>query len=856
MRTFRSRLLPAVVTVAATSVSVPFATLAHGASCLANAETRNSWHHVPTPIAGAAVSADAEDPCTLTAAAPDGRTWSSTDGGAHWAAGGTVPARVRAVFRDGLSNDVVVALPEGAGLYVSHDNGDTWKAASGITDVVVAAVAADDTDRAGVWAVGAHSAPVAAVGQAPTGSVFSSTDSGSTWTEDARALPIHPQTVARVGAPYNAVFADDSSTEKLWERSDTGAFTPSYDGAVKDLAVSPLKGGGSELYAAGAQGVVVSRDGGNTYSTMATRAATAVAPEYNHFTAFLYLSNGIVRRSTNGGRTSRTVDTGLPADCAPTSLVGDHGDPSSYLLRCSSGATYRYRSDGTDLSDLDAVTTDTTGTGSGILSTLTPQPMQVLGVRKLPGGNGTSASVAFDGTYLYYATGAQKGLLHRIVAATGAAAPDIPLPNSNHGIIGLTYDSKRHDLYLADDTGTILQLSLRKGTLTRLFAGPYIPPCSSGCGVPTGSLTYDAGSDEFVFISDRDTQPKFFSRSGQLRRTCTMNYGGGLASGGASLAAIVASGDGGLYGEDEDDSTVYRMDASCHVTAVYQHPAVSEAPDENDALACDTTSFPQPAVWIRDADAAAATAYAVPDGYCALATTMSVTAPASVSTGSAGVVCAHLHRLGTGAPVTHTTVEMFVANRLIGALPTDASGTSCAAYRPTAEEAGRRSTTAATASTRARQPVVGAFLGTKAYRPASARVSLAALDPGHPLVPPPPRPPVPGPELPGPPPPVPGPPVVVAPPAPPAPPAPQPQPLPQAHPGAQPGAAPMGQPGAAAEYEQEAEAATANIRTDEFHARPAPAAVPDLRVVLPVGVALAAAVARRRRASRVRSQVT
>jgi hypothetical protein len=66
----------------------------------------------------------------------------------------------------------------------------------------------------------------------------------------------------------------------------------------------------------------------------------------------------------------------------------------------------------------------------------------------------------------------------------------------------------------------------------------------------------------------------------------------------------------------------------------------------------------------------------------------------------------------------------------------------------------------------------------------------------------------------------------------------------------------MGQPGAAAEYEQEAEAATANIRTDEFHARPAPAAVPDLRVVLPVGVALAAAVARRRRASRVRSQVT
>jgi len=845
MRARLRRSLPAAALLVATSANLPFALPAHGASCLAGTETRNSWHHVSAPTADAFVAADAEEPCTMSAAAADGRTWSSSDGGATWTAGGTVPVHVREVFRDGLPNDDVIAVPDGAGLYVSHDNGDTWKAASGMTDVTVAAIAPDDTNRAAVWVAGSHTAPIVGGGSAPAGSIFSSADAGSSWSEDARGLPIHPHAVGRVGAPYNAVFADDANTEELWERTDTGAFTPSYQAPVADLRVSPLKGGGSELYAAGPQGVVVTRDGGTSYSTMSTAATSLVAPEYNHYTAFLFVAGGTVRRSTNGGHTSRPIGTGLPAGCAPTALAGDHGDPSSFLLRCANGATYRYRSDGSDLSDVDRVSIDTPGGGPpGILNNLIPQQMQLLRTLTLPHGDGNSASVAFDGTYLYYGRSGEKGILHRVVAATGAHAPDVPLRGLRSDVVALTYDSKRHYLYVSDGNTDTLQLSLRDGKLSRMFHGVFTG----------GSMTYDAGSDEFVFIGDRDTQPKFYDRAGRLQRTCTLNYSNGIGSS-ALLAAVVASGDGGMYGEDEDDSTVYRMDANCHVTSVYQHAMVSEAPDENDAMACDTTSFAQPAIWIRDANAGTASAYAVPDGYCALATTMSVTAPASVTTGSAGVVCAHLHRLGTGVAIPAMTVQLFVANRLIGAAPTDLSGNSCAAYRPTAVEAGRRSTSAATISTRARQPVVGTFLGTKAYRPATARVSLAALDPGHPAVPPP-RPPLPAAELPGPPPPVPAPPVVVAPPAPPAPPAPQPQPLPQAHPGAQPGAAPMGQPGAAAEYEQEAEAATANIRSDEFRARPAPVAVPDLRVVLPVGVVLAAAVARRRRASRVRSQVT
>jgi hypothetical protein len=839
------RLLPAI-TLAVASVAVATgASQAHGsAGCLASNETRNSWHAVPTPVAGAHVASDAQDPCSMTAADDDGRTWSTADGGATWTQRGTVPAHVQSVYRAGLPTDVVLARPQGAGLYISRDNGTNWSAAGGMTGITLVGLSVEPDNRTGVWAAGSHTAS-APLGGSPTGSVFSSSDGGSTWSEDARGLPIHPTVSARVGPPYDAVFANDTRSGQLWERQDSGAFTPVYQDSVNALAVSPLKGGGSELYVAGAAGVAVTRDGGTTFSTMASGAATAVAAEFNHYTAFMYVSGGRVRRSTNAGHSSRVVDAGLPGGCDPTSLVGDRGDPSTFLATCRDGSTYRYRSDGSDLSDADTVTSDTYS-NSLLGTSLTAKPMPVLGVRKLPHSIGDSASIAFDGTYLYYATSSQPGLLHRIVAATGKAAPDMRLARFDNGIIAMTYDSKRHVLYVAANTTDTYAVTLRTGAVRRMFSGPYSAGC---CGsVPTGSLTYDTSSDEFIHTDDQATSLGFFSRTGGAVRTCNVQ-GGGLVGGGQAIAAVVATGDGGVYAEGEDDATVYRLDASCHITAEYQHDVVSEAHDENDAIACDTITFGQAAIWIRDSGVGTATAYGIPDGYCALSTTLAVTAPPSVSTGSAGTVCAVLRRLGTGAPIPSAHVQLFVANRLIGDSPTNSAGRTCASYTPTAAEAGRRASVSSALTTHARQPVVGTFLGTIAFRPATAHAGLAAIDPGQAVpLPPPPQPgQLPGATLA-----VAAPPVIVAPPPPPAPPAPQVQPLPQAHPGAQ----PLGQSGAAFQQQDEAQAATAENARDEFHARPAPAVAPDLRVVLPVGVLLAAAVARRRRASRVRGQPT
>ena len=832
-------------TLAAVTVGATWTVTAHGSSgCTATNETRNTWHQVGLPAPDARVAQDESDACTLFAAATSGKTWSSTDGGTRWKRQGDVGTGVRELIRAGLPNDVLVAVPDGPGLEVSHDAGRTWAAAGGISDVTVSALAVDPESRTSLWATGAHAAAVG--GAVPTGSVFSSSDAGRSWSESTGGVALHPSIIARLGAPYSAVFAADPRTKQLWRRSDQDAFTPVYSDDVKGLSVSPRKGGGSQLYVAGPAGVAVTNDGGTTFRVLTSAPATAVASEYQHFTAFMYVSAGEVRRSTNAGRSSRPADTGLPHDCNPPTLRSDRGNPSTFLAVCADGSTWRWRSDGSDLSD-----TDDLGAGTVAPIAVLPQstPMDLLAKFRLPNGAGNSAAIAFDGTYLYYTRSGESGRVHRVVAATGARAPDVVFRGVDLPLIALTYDSLRHALYLVDTQTRMWSVQLRDLRTRRLTGGPYPPPC---CDVaPTGSITFDASLDEFAYVADQDNVIHWFSRTtGTEVHNCTASsiQVSDASDGTTGFASVVASGDGDLYVGVEDDTTIYRIDGGCHVTASFTHAYLDEAADENDAMACDTVTFSRPAIWMRDANAGVVYAYATPGGYCALATRLAVTAPATVSTGSAGPVCARLTRTGTGAPIADQGVQLFVADRLVGGGRTDATGRTCAAYQPTPAEAGRSSAASRGVTTRSRLQVVGAFLGTIAYRPASARARLLAVDPAVHAAAPPPTFLSAAPVLAA------APPGAVAPPPPPAPPAAQVQPLPQAHPGAQPGAQAMGQPGAAFQQEEEVEAATAQVNRDEFRARPAPERTVDLRVVLPAGVLLAAAVARRRRTSRVRAQ--
>jgi len=821
---------------------------AHSSSgCAATDQTRNSWHPVRSPARDAHIVNDDTDACAMYAASPDGRVWASADGGIRWRARGSVATGVRQLVRAGLPQDVLIAVPDGPGLRISRDAGRSWVAAGGIADVVVTSVAVDPDDRASIWAAGSHGA--AAGGAVPTGSVFMSTDAGASWTESTGGLALHPGALARLGAPYSNLFAADSRTHQLWQRSDQDAFTPVYADDVHSLAVSPLKGGGSQLYAAGAAGVAVTKDGGTTFRLLTSNAATAVAAEYQHFTAFMFVSGGIFR-TTNAGGDTRAVNAGLPSSCHPSSLTSDRENPSTFLTVCSDGSTWRWRSDGSDPSDTDTIDSGDAGT-LGVLPTATP--MKLLRKLRLPQGGDSSAAIAFDGTYLYYTLHSDTSRVHRLIAATGRPAPDVVFSSIRAPIIALTYDSRRHLLYLADANARTWVVSLRTLRVRKLFDGPY--STLNGTEQPWGSMSYDASVDEFVFTNDSDNQIHWYNRlTGAPTHTCTTSSVLlGPTTGTAGFASIAASGDGDVYAGDEDDTTIYRVDSQCHVTAAFTHAFLDEAPDENDAMACDTVTFSEPAIWMRDAPDGVAYAYAVPGGYCALATRLTVTAPAKVTTGSAGSVCARLVRAGTGAAIVGQPVQLFVASRPIGSPSTDAAGRACASYRPTAAETGRRLSNAAAKTTQSRLVVLGSFLGTIAYRPASAQARLLAID----LAPPPPPPPPvqsvgaapgSGPQ------PAAVPPAIIAPPPPPAPPAGQVQPLPQAHPGAQGMAQGMAQPGAAPQPDEQARAATAEAQRDEFRARDASELGVDLRVVLPAGVLLAAVVARRRRASRVRGQ--
>ena len=851
--------LVALATLAAAGVVVPLAT-AHATGCRSDSETRNTWHRIPVPAPGAVVAADDFDACSLTAVSGKA-VWTSSDGGDGWRRRGDLPATARAVLRHGLPTDVVLAVPASGGLFVSHDAGDSWAVATGLDGVDVQAVAADPADRTSVWIAGSHTAALAGrTAGVPTGSVFHSDDGGSSWSEDAGGLPIVPHVVARIGPPYRSVFADDTRAGGLWRRNDEGAFTQVYSSSVEDVAASRLAGGGSQLLVAGAAGVVVTRDGGDSFAKLTSSPTTAVAPEAQHFSAFMYVVHGRPLRSTDSGHTSRQVAAGLSGTCDATSLTSDSGDPSTFQLRCADGSTWDWRSDGSDLSDVDRVN----GDNGALVPTLPPtQPMELLGRRSLPLGRGSSASIAFDGNDLYYARSTDRGVVHRVRASDGVRRPDVHLPGEHYGILSMTYDSEWHVLYYVDSDTVMHALDLRNGRVTRLFRAHLYtpnPPGDNSGFVPTGSLSYDSSLHQFLYINDQATQVGWYTRQGLRVRTCNVPQFevGTEQVGTTTIAAIVASGDGQFYAESEDDATVYRFDSSCAVTASYSHLSFSEAPDENDAMACDAVTFGQPAVWMRDASAGFAYAYAMPGGYCALSTRTTVTAPSTVFTGSAGTVCGRVIRSGTGEAVRHVRLDLLVANRLIGRVHTDGNGRACAAYRPSPAEAGRRAQVSRTAQVKARQPVLAAFLGTTAFRPSSARGDLVAVDDGSP----PPSVPLPHTvaDATGPPPPGAAPPVVLAPPPPPAPPAPQLQPLPQAHPGAQPGAQGMsqmsaqGQVGLAAQPDVEAAAAAADTR-DEFSARPVEP-LPDLRVVLPAAVLLGVVTARRRRQSRVRPQRT
>jgi hypothetical protein len=825
---------------------------ARATQCALDLEQRNVWSAVGGGI-GAVAMQDA-DPCLMLAVRPDRTVQTSADGGMTWDDAGTAPVVARRLIAAGLGTDTLL-LPAGDGLLLTRDGGRSWQAATGITGTVLDVVA-DERDASTLYAV-VHPTTVPTLPSAvPTlpaaagGSLYKSVDGARSFTAVGGASGLQVSSVTPdPGVPGRLWVGVDGVAGGLFLSTDSGStFVRKAGGAVRSLASSRLAGGGSEVIAATSAGFLVSRDGGDTVSTRSANVdATALALEWNHPSAFMGLSHGQGIRSSTTGNAVRPQGDRLPGDCAATGLVRDRSIPSVFMVACGDGHAWRYRSDGTA-----AVVPVTT------VSPATPM-RQLVKMRITKKGAGKDGSIAFDGTLLYYADILQKGVVHRQVSRTGKDAGDLHT-SIPHGILQLAYDANRHHLFAVDWTYMLWDIRLSDGKATKMFPSPaYGTQGDPGDEDDPnnrpfpGAMTFDPATDRLLFAQDADVGWEEFDREGHRTNNCVSNnlptvirVGGG--PGPASIAGIVATGDGQVYVEAEDDNTVLRMDRSCHVLAQFTHGQFSEAWNENDALACDTTSFATAAVWLRDAGAGFLYAFEVPGGYCALPSTLSVTSPAGVAAGRSGPVCAQLRLRSTGAPLGALPVDILVAGRGIGSPVTDAAGRACAMYVPVAGDAGAA---AAGKRTSAHQPVLAAFLGTPAYRPSSARRSVLVSNEPPPMVIPRPVPPLavvhalqPAVAVP-----------IVPPAQPPPPPpnVPQSQPIAQSHPGAQPGA--MSAPGGAMAPEDEAETAAQSADVAEFRAREDPALVwPSAAVPLAAGLLLGVAVARRRRASRVRGQ--
>jgi len=821
--------------------------------CRLALEQRNQWHLVDRGLALAMADGD---PCRMVGA-DEHDVVVSDDGGTTRRRVGSVPTPPARLVTAGLPAGHVLLLGKDGSLWSSTDRGRDWVRASGITGAV-RDVSADETVPSHLLAVVAPSSAAAPVPlpvtlpASGTETLYESRDGGRSFTAVAGAT----------GLAVTSATVDAGSTSRWWlgvggpagglyVSSDSGStFTPVARGDVRALATSTLAGGGSEVVAATADGLLVSRDGGNTVATkLAGSPLTAVSLEWHHPSAAMLLGSG-VRRTSDGGGTARGATAGLPAACGATDLRRDRSVPSVYLVSCADGSTWRYRGDGTDLTATDA---PDDGSGGTLLpaAPLPSTPMRALRRLRITNSRSTAdGAIAFDGTVLYYTDFNLAGRVHRMLASSGVALPDLRI-GVRRPIGHIAYDANRDALVVLDKAFVVWSVSLRTGAVTRLFHAPLSGQSEDDDAKTNqfyGSMSYDSATDRLLFANDQSDSFYEYDRDGRERHACpslglptliTVNGSNGTGNR-ASIAGLVATGDGLVYVEAEDDSTVVRIDRSCHVLAQFTHEFFTEATNENDALACDTTTFGEPAVWLRDAQAMRIVAFSVESGYCALPSAIAVSAPPAVATGGSGRVCATLRSRAKGAPLPGQHVDLLVAGRGIGSPVTDRHGRACTDYVPTSQEAGT-----GTATSTARQPVLAAFLGTPAYRPASARASLvvsrAVVVPAPPAVEAQPAAP---PVLAAPPPPPP-----VQPPQPP-PPAPQQQPVtqPQGHPGAQPGA--MGQLGAAMMPEDEAEAAAQGGDTHlmtavDWEAYALPSAF---------GVVAFAAVLRRRRASRVRGQ--
>lgn len=740
--------LPAV----AATFSQPVATTA---PCPALDIKLNRWTRIPMPngIDLRYVAGFAQRPCAFVGVTEQGAIYRTADAG-RWTPVTALEgvSAVRGVVTEelGPGTAFVMASPRApvvapgetpttssaGGLFVTRDYGMTFEPVQDFRGRGVTALAAAPNDPQTLYASSVlSSTPSAAL-------MYKSTDFGRSWAPLPGSLPVGATRIAVDARSAGIVWANggEGPTAGVWLSADGGAtFIQARPDVALDLDAAPIAGGGDRVDIATPQGLIRTRDDGNTFRVVGPRRPiTALTHETFAPAAIMAIVAAIPSRSAFGGAMFKNITAGLPPmnGCDVTDLTRDAEFPSYFLLSvtgCSSAGHYLYRSDGRDLMNV----TDIGGEGVGgpvpVGRPLPRTTMQVLREISLPvPGDGSSGSIAFDGRWLYYTNNDKPNIIIEM-DTRGRLVDTIGLPFGTQ-ITTLTYDPIREVLWAVVNEAKgqfdaalpgVYRIDPEDGSFRRAFTSPLDAETSLSIDPTLGFFrSFRHHAYEVYKINLRGAIVGRCSVPGDPvdPNLSTSPDRGHPESTAPGIASGVATGDGNMYLQMEDDRTIFNVSGDCEILNVMEHRTFAESTRgnsglENDQMACDTVTFGTPAIWIRDSAPRTVVAYAVPDGYCPIQSRIGLTPRSLVTNAGEKIdVCAALAGVTRRAriPVAGAEIVFYGATQPIGRTVTDRAGRGCVPFTPDKKQAGSL-------------PMRVKFFGNVSFRPSSGAGSLEVV---------------------------------------------------------------------------------------------------------------------------------
>lgn len=232
-----------------------------------------------------------------------------------WTRGAPLVVPVLSLAIDPASSTRVYAGTS-RGLFRTIDGGNKWVSRLGPgTAGAVRAIAIDPSTPTTVYAAG----EVTLVTSGNTGTVYKSTDSGTTWSPAGTGLPAFEPTIALAIDPVTPSILYAATLAGLFKTTDSGStWTAAGTGlpsSVRALVIDPAAP--STVYAATPAGVFKTTTGGASWASasvgLAQRDVTALAIDPADTGALYAATSSRVFKTTNAAASWSNASTGLPA---------------------------------------------------------------------------------------------------------------------------------------------------------------------------------------------------------------------------------------------------------------------------------------------------------------------------------------------------------------------------------------------------------------------------------------------------------------------------------------------------------------------------------------------------------------